>query len=370
MIRIDGGPAPGLTDLHTATAQHQGTRERTGTLAGEQVRVKDASSMLADGAEEISLHHSDKVESKKISERKLESQGLRELMKIDEIRQYLDAAGQGGDPKRLAELAKRMQSGEQNPRELARQQSREPADQYVLLQHALQDAIENKLAPEVIERLEDALADLELEAGPQIRAGLNSLGTLSELARNPGELEALRSTYRDVVLGDGSLAQTLKLALERLGGTTGAEFQRGLQGLVKALGADLSSARPSTEPNRLQALVQDLYQLEVCATVLDACHELSAKLQEKHGAAPLPAVELMKELVAVTGERWVGGSRFTDLAGRFNLHDTGAQIAFLTSTKAMMRDLPVKVFPDPESRQTVLDATQSALDDAIEKEEE
>jgi type III secretion protein W len=234
----------------------------------------------------------------------------------------------------------------------------------------LADAQKNGLPTDVVERLQDAIADLEMEAGPQIRAGLNSMATAGAHGRDAGEVAAFQSTYRDVVLGDASLAQTLNLVIERLGGPQGEDFSRGLQGLIKALGADLSAARPSTDANRLQALVQDLYQLEVAATVLDGCRELSATLATKHGQSGMEPVALMKDLVTVTGERWVGAARFTAMAERFNLQDVGAQIAFHTATKAMVREMPPKVFPDQEARQAVIDAAQGALDAAIDKEEE
>lgn len=365
MIRIDGSPIAPQADAG-ALAQ-QGAQARTGTLGGEQVMVKDASSMLADGAEELSLHHSEKVEAKEFAEREVESDKPVEMMLIQDINAYLDAAKQFEDPEQLAQLAKRMQMSQENPRELARRESREPADQYVLLQFALQDAQKGGAGEEVIERLQEAIADLEMEAGPQIRAGLNSIGAASEFGKTREEVAAFQSTYRDVVLGDNSLSQTLKLALERMGG---GDLQRGLQGLIKGLGADLAAARPSTDPTRMQALVQDLYQLEVAATVLEGCNDLSVSLREKHGSGGVKPDELMKELVAVTGERWVGANRFTSLADRFSLTDVGAQIAFHSGTKAMMREMPVKVFPDPETRQSVLDASQGALDQAIEREEE
>lgn len=368
MIRVDGSPVMGQTDL--GAAPQQGSRGGTGALAGEQVRVKDAASILADAAEEISLHTAEKVEDKEFGEREIDTGEPMQAMLVQEINAYLEACKNFDDPKKLADLAKRMQSGQENPREMARRESREPADQYVLLQYALADAEKNGLSADVVERLQDAIADLEMEAGPRIRAGIHSMAVAGAHGRDAAEVAAFQSTYRDVVLGDNSLAQTLKLVVERLGGPQGEDFARGLQGLIKALGADLSAARPSTDANRLTALVQDLYQLEVAATVLDGARELSANLAAKHGQCGVEPVELMKELVTVTGERWVGAARFTGLAERFNLHDVGAQIAFHTATKAMVREMPPKVFPDPEARQAVIDAAQGALDAAIDREEE
>lgn len=374
MIRIDGNPL-GQTGLNQASTHGQAqTQARTGSFQGELATVKDAASTLADAAEEISLHNSEKAEQKRFGERQCKAEQSFAVLQAQEIMAYLEAAQTYDDPQKLAALAKRMQSGQENPRELARQQSRDPAQQYMLMQYALQDGERGGASPEALEELRDALADLEMESGPQIRAGVNSIGAAGEYAQDAGDIARFQATYQDVVLGHPSLAQTLQLVLDRLGGPDGEDFTRGLQGLIKALGADLASARPSQDGNRLQALVQDLYQLEVTATVLDACKELNATLGERFGARGFEPVQLMKELVAISGEKWVSASRFTGLADRLGVSDgangVGASIGFQTAVKVMVRDLPVKVFADADVRQTILNAVQEALDQAIDQEEE
>lgn len=81
------------------------------------------------------------------------------------------------------------------------------------------------------------------------------------------------------------------------------------------------------------------------------------------------AFELMKELVAITGEKWVGATRFTAMTDRWGLRDPTARVTFLTGVKELMRNMPVKVFEDPDVRQSILSAVQDALDEAIDQEE-
>lgn len=82
------------------------------------------------------------------------------------------------------------------------------------------------------------------------------------------------------------------------------------------------------------------------------------------------AFDLMKELVEITGEKWVGASRFTALADRWELTDAQARITFLTGVRKLLRDMPVKVFQDTDLRDAILQAAQEALDSAIDVEEE
>ena len=341
---------------------------QTGSWRGEALTPKDEVSALADAAEEISMHHSEKAEAKHFAERKVQAEGVATVLPAQQVMEYLQATQAYEDAEKLALLAQRMQHSS-NPGHLARQESRDPTRQYMLLQHALSDGLSQGLSPEQLEPLHEALAQLEMDSGPQIRAGINTLEAAREFAHSGAQFEQFQGAYQDLVLGHATLAQTLKGALERLGPAGGEDLSRALKGLIVALGADLSAARPSTDSTRLQSLVQDMYQLEVAATVLEGCHSLAGSLKERHGQS-IDAPQVMKELVDISAEKWVASNRMSALADRQGLTSVGARIEFLTTTKTLLRELPTKIFPDPDTRQATLSAAQQALDNAIALEEE
>lgn len=373
MVRIDGGNAgatlQSLAQQNQANIGQQALPTQTGNLRGETVQVKDVGDMLADAAEEISVHMSQKDEVKKHDERTIASDTSEQIMKLEEINAYLDMVGAFSDPKKLAELVKKMQSGDENPRELARQQSRDPAHQYVLLQHALAEGKAAGIPQAALERLQDAIADLEMERGPEIRAGINTAGVAGKLPGTAAQRENFQDTYRDVVLGQAFLSQTLKTVFDRFSSEGQPQVALQLGNLIKALGADLSAARPSTDANRLQALVQDLYQLEVAVTVLDRCSELATLVADKFSPSRIEPLEMMKSLVAVTGEKWVGAARFTAMEQQHRLPQVTAQIAFHSVVKDVLRQIPPALYSDVDTRQSILNAAQEALDMAIDKED-
>ena len=86
--------------------------------------------------------------------------------------------------------------------------------------------------------------------------------------------------------------------------------------------------------------------------------------------AKFEPVELMKDLVAITGEKWVSEVRFTRWADRLEVTNVQKRIAFLTKLKALMVLMPPNVFPDADARYAVLQAAQEAMDKAIELEDE
>lgn len=371
MNPIQGYTLPVQTGLAGTHDEARGNLPgQKGELGGQKVTVKDVASVLADAAEELSLDKGEKAEQKQFDELKWkpETSGIA-VHKVEDITAYLDAAAELDSAEELVALAKLMQSGQGNPRELARQQSRDPTTQYMLLEYALRDGEARGTPEAVLEDLRDAMADLEVASGPQIRAGLNTVGVAAEQGGTAQDIATFQGTYRDVALGNHSLSQTMSIVLERLGGPQGEEVTRGLQGLIRALGADLSATRPSTDPGRLKVLVTDLYQLEVVSTVLDGCRELSATLDSRHGSTGLKPVDLMKDLVSVTGEKWVSAQRFNSLAEKFGATEVPAQIAFQRGVKGMLKELPVQVFSDTDARAAVLSASQAALDEAVDREE-
>ncbi len=367
MIKIDSFNAPSFDSAGLQNRAGSGDRAAVGHFVGQQVQVDDVVSMLSDAAEEISMHHAEKAESKHSSERKKGAVPPQDIMGAEAIMAYLDAAQAYEDPEKLVQLAKRMLSGQGDPAQHARRAFDEPTGQFLALQYALQQGEREGVAGDVLEALRDALQDLEMAHGPAIRADLNSVGTAAQAGTSRADVAAFQSTYRDVVLGEPSLAKTLKLALERFGDN---DFAVGMKRLIQALGHDLSATRSSCEPARLHGLVQDLHHLEVTATVLDGCKDLQALLADKHDIVSMSPVALTCSLVDISAEKWVMGQRFTDLSESGGAHEIEPKIHFLTAVKGLLREMPVQVFVDSEQRQTVFGAAQDALDAAIDREDE
>jgi len=343
-------------------------------LAEPLYTIVDSSATLSEAAKDISRFmgqfRADLLDGKRLTDLKMHTEGEADRPDREAALSFLAGAKVLTDPQALEQTIRALQSTTGNLREFARQHSQDPATQYMLLMLALLEGQEQGLSDDALEGLREAVADLELSAGPQIRASLNTVSVASEYGANAAEVAVFQGAYQDLVLGESSLSRTFSALIERLGGAQGDDLQRGLQGMVAALGADIAASRPSTDPRRLQSLIQDLYHLQVATTVLDGARDLAATLQARNqSGSALRPVELMKEMVTLSGEKWVASQRFTQLAERFDLQQTEGKITFQTAVKGMLQQLPVQVFSDSEARQAVLSAAQEALDQAIDEED-
>jgi type III secretion protein W len=347
----------------------------TGVWRGARVQVAaDPDDLLTDAAEEITFEHAERVESRSLEEREIEEPPPLELPPIHQIHEYLEASGHGDPQRRLEEFVDTLkrnahQSGGAGPRQEARRQFGEGTEQYLALAFAAGELEREGGSDALLDEVRTALEELQDDFGPRLRADLNSIGAAAQFGGgDPGRVAALQGSYRDAVLGGQNLGEMLKGALERFGER---DYRAAVQHLIRALGDDLAAIQgPSAQPARLNAVLQDLYSMEVLATLLEGCQKLAHLMNAEHGLPMPPAADLLQDLIGASGERWSNPGRFGAIADKYGAAEPAPRIAFLTTTRALVRDLPLKVFPDTDARANVLEAAQGALDAAVALEED
>jgi type III secretion protein W len=354
---------------------------------------------LTDAAEEMSWAIAEEVEDRTLEERSLEEYEAPAIPGAEEIDALLhnmhDEAAAGdirGFSSRLVQLAR-----ERNDVMLASSRWSGPGGretgyrgemkQYAALALALRDAEAKGESPRVVESLRDAVERCTREHGPQIRAGINTAEQAAMFGPSQKAADRFRATYHDAVLGQASFSATLQLVLERFG----ADLERGIDLLRRALGADMASLHPSREPERLHAVLQDLYQLATAASVLQKCHVIVQRLQRYLLLNQLQPLTLMQDLVGWTVEPWVMGYHVTLLLEKYcpvddetarehgNQDEDGdgqrgkseesdeddpetTKVVLLHGALSVIRDLPTKVFASDEHRLQAMEAIQQVLD--------
>lgn len=355
------------------------TKSTSGKLQGMPVQVADSPmSALLDAADELTAAFSTRIQEKNLRERKMLA-GTEGTIARDRVQDMLktlwsDERGRESldDDADLLALARTILKEPRRTRQAVRDFTDQPSTQYLTLLEVAELIRSGEAGDDpgglALEAVQDAAAELIAEHGESIRADLNTFDATQSLA--PAEAAAFRGAYRDVVIAGDTLGAVLRHLLDAVQGSDGKDFKRVLDTTVAALGLDLAAARPSTDPVRLRSLVADLFHLEVVATVIDRCSALSAMLATRHGSAPFDATRLAADLVALSGERWLDASRFTRLTEQFGVVEPPAcAVDFLTGARNALKDMPVQVFTAPDARAAVVDAVQSAIDEAIDREE-
>ncbi len=348
---------------------------QNGIWRGTSVQVSATpEDLLTDAAEEITMSHSEHMESHKLEEREIEEEPPIELPGIEEILTYLESSGHEDQQEKLKQFVEALKrnaehGSDTSPREESRREFGNETDQFLALSYAAQSLEQEGGHDTLLEQVREALQELHEDAGSRIRADLNTIHAAAEFGEgNADRIAALQAAYHDAVLDGQGLAAMLKGALERFGTQ---DYRAAVRSLIRALGDDMAAIRgASVQPTRLNAVLQDLYQMEVLATMLDGCQTLATKMSTQHHLPPAPAGNLLQDLVAASAERFSSAGRFNAIADKYGAQEPAARISFLTHVKYLVRDMPTKVFADTDARSNVLNAAQGALDDAVALEEE
>ena len=277
---------PWLT-LGGASAGEGLTTMARGGREAVPVVVKDSASLLIDAAEEVGLHLSEKIERHTHDQRRVTAGRASRRLKIDEITEYLDKSRRSTDPKLQALQIQALLEQAQRPGDrldIGNAWPETPTERYLLLQLALQKADADKVPASVIERLEQAVADLQATADLQVQA---DLATIDQAARFGDTAQGIASFQACVhtVLGKPTLVQAFKEALA-LAEADGSRLDRAIDHLVDALGTCLYALGTTREKVLLRALVTDLYHLKCLNTLFEETQSVVCNIRRMRQQNP------------------------------------------------------------------------------------
>ncbi|MDR2488947.1 MAG: TyeA family type III secretion system gatekeeper subunit [Desulfovibrio sp.] len=178
----------------------------------------------------------------------------------------------------------------------------------------------------------------------------------------------LRSAYRGAVADFGSPREALTRLCERFGVE---KLDRGLDFLMTVLGNELSSSGPSVEKSRLKALTGDIAVVRVLGAARTRCASVLERLDKAHGVkSPVGAEPLLDALLSARDNQYAGAQDFQRMAALAGTPDTEREVLFLQDLLQALRELPDIFYDGNEARLRTQAAAQSALDDAVRREEE
>lgn len=344
----------------------------------------DLANVLSDSAEELTQAFSTKVQERKLKERMasgdLRPNGLSRTQMAEMLESFAgeqnpsdDSSGKSPAERAIEAVGRKIREQPARARQHAREQGGSASEQYLLLMEVAERMDEGRLGADpggrAAEAAREAAAELYAENGKEIHADLNTFAAVKDLSG--ADAAQFRSDYREIVMGEATVADTLRRLVDMVPDGEHDRFDVVLDTMREALGLDLAAARSSADPVRLQSLVTDLAHMKVIRTVIDQCADISATLTRRHGLAPpVSATRMTRELLALTADRWVDSSRVTRLAEELGAAEPAeAAVHLLTGARNALRELPVQVYSSADARQTLLDAAQGALDHAIDREE-
>ncbi len=249
---------------------------------------------------------------------------------------------------------------------------------------------------ELKELLQQILKELLDSNGAEVRAGYNVSLVAETIAKGETDLIAqLRDFYCQVVFSDQNIIDTYHVimndfpdqverekrekekrnkqqqVLEEVDGPEGqARLEKALEFLMKSLGAELKSNRPSLEPSMLKKILDGLCEMEFFRNTYRSFLEMLTKLHKDCQAVPVKPSRLINEILSRVTQDKINDEDFIRIAQQFGVPPLELSIHFLTRIYEMVRLFPERIFPNGKNRETCLTAIQHALDGAIARESE
>ena len=344
-----------------------------GVYRGQTVReMPSQASMVEDAMEEIGEDFSEDVEAD-FQKREVEEGRITDivdrLLSVEGVKNMLDNLTdlRQADLRRMLTLLLRQRGATPRQlRDLVRERFGDPTHQHAVLKTLVEMLQRGQADPRRIAVAQQALADLERESGPAIRAGHNVAGVAAEFAGGDSQrVGSLRATYRDAVLDYGGMTQTYRALLDKYGAEG---LNKALGFLVKALGADLAAVGPSLDATRLRAIVDDIYRLEVLGGMAEHCDGIMRRLDGR--GEHCRGVDLLGKAIELVQDNWPTSDKVGRLPPQLCAHTSDREIMFLREFAELLRLIPMKAYADEAQRARLMDAARGALDTAVDREEE
>jgi type III secretion protein W len=245
-----------------------------------------------------------------------------------------------GDPRKLAEFLRRAQGAPGAP-------------------DAGRDALRGSL--------HGAIRELDLLDGDAIRGSYNALDAAAD-DRDP---EAFLDAYQDVTAESAEFTAVLRTMLKHY---PVQELEKQLNRTKKALGDDLRADAPSREKAHLSAILKGISNMHLSSSLLMMVQHFGQNLAGAARAAGFTPSKvdggvLMRELIDVIDTRHAQPRHFEQLLTSLGITNLQESIVALQGIKAILREMPDRIYADDRVLPSLLQAAQGALDDAILREE-
>lgn len=181
-------------------------------------------------------------------------------------------------------------------------------------------------------------------------------------------MDAGRDLYRNTV-GEFSSVNEVFAEIQK---NYGNHFDKAMDFLFTAISNDIDSDHPSMEKTHLESVHEKLAMVRLTHSAYALCSELLDRWTNVHNVktSGLTAMDLLGDVVALRGKNYLGSSAIDAICRKAMPPDIEREVLFLQELLTTVRKFPVPLFDDESGRMTVMDAVQSAVDQAIQREDD
>ena len=335
-----------------------------GAFAGMKVMVNDPLSLVANSAEEASFAMSEREEAR-LEERKMKPRGP-SAERLEQVEMYARLMEEQGKQKQMdafvAALAKQNNLDPKGAAAEAEKFFPDPGDAYTALEYARQrlgGTLGEDIFTEAMDQLEDVFGN-----GVQVRL---AAGAAALAHGDLGDPDRLKELYAATIGDFGSPVDIFDRVMTEYGED---RFEEALAFLTRSLGNGMAATTASTDRVQLEGIARDLGTVQLLHGLNAQCKGLEARVTKVNGRCGLNATQLVKSVLKLRDAHFVGAFDIEGIADQVGVTEVEDRIGFFQDFSNTARDFSENLFPDAAGRLNLIDAIQTALDDAIALEEE
>mgnify|MGYP001098143296 CR=1 FL=1 len=371
--RIDSTPQM----LQPSPLEKDANPSIVGRLRGQEaIEEEDIASLVQDSLEEVGFSVSEQLDTVDVDEVVVEDLAANieeRIKKQTRLKDKIQNARGRLNPQKLQQLLKTlMQGGKQSAGDIRTALAdafADVTDQFAALQDVREQLGREPGNDDLKQALKEASDALFDEHGTDIIAGLNIAPIADRFAQGDVEqFQALRESYREQLKADPTLAESLSKLRERFGDD---KLASQIKFLVAAAGHDLDALVSSIDKEHLGTVIGDLTRLELISSMRSQAGQIINRVEHRfHPANKQSDWDLLQDSVELMGDKWIAANKVQALGDRIMPTNLEGQIYLLREMNALFRNVPTKAYDSLDMRERLLDASQEALDKAIEREED
>ena len=334
-----------------------------GTLANFTITVdEDPLSKLANAAEEMTFAK-DNSKQTKLANRKQKSLSDETSERVKKMQKLMQNSVQ--DKGKTQNLKANFQKF--NDKKLLLDEASSSFQNYALAYAALLELYENSVDEKEKTFFKDCADLLLKENSSEIYASLNSLDEAIEAKIDEDVIDSC-NTYCEVV-SNFKGADDMLLFLEK---KYGKDFEKGLDFLVKALGADLQAKTPSHDKVFLEFVASGLDYTRILYSGLSHVNNFLDRISSVHNldCKNISNLNFLKNLISLGEVRFLTSIDVSSLVKEVKVKNPEDEVMVAQELLATVRNCSEQLFSGNENRNKVIDAIQHLVDEKVQKEDE
>ena len=356
------------TAMHAS--MHSDVREKTaeGSMGARTVSLASDKSSVQDSAEELTFVKDNskktKLKDRKEKSKTRDSGDKQKVLQLKSTVKSNDHSDKDLLNRLSLKWSKEKSSEDEMLDDLLEGAGHDPSSAYAELLNLADECEDEAFA----QKLNNAANILFERKTAHIQAVLNTIELGGGDFNTSGSLSI---SYGEITTSNEGPLEIVNSLCEKYGPH---RLDEGLDFMFKALATDLSSINPSQDKVALENVGSNLSKAKQIGSALKDCQRLLERFESVHNIdnarKMLPAATIVQRVLESSKKNFVSTVAVREIYKEVKAKDPEQEVLLAQELLSALRDMPIELFDDLDSRSRIIGATRDLIDNLVDKEEQ